>query len=347
MFGFETVARLHDIPLIRSSTDLVQTIYSKAKQTSVLIRYPCTVAETLVDQSLKIASPFIQPFSRPVHAIDEFAAGKLRDFERKFPVINTTPDDVFDSINGKAEPVFQAVHSVKDTATSKIQQGKETISNVADSVLSFCSTQKRSNCCQMGEVTNFVFSLIGSFVTSVCQSAQSNFIWLRMFIIYNLMKIKQTNDFILSRTRQIPFLNHFLQRVLISFGTTVECIAQRIRPDDRTLFDSKQRQTNKFFKSRPRFEPDPSLNTRPDVIGTDQHVFPERDSNDLHARLAARAIHVTATESSDIRELHERVQPTDIEQLHSRLDTDEFVEPLTDDQRDLLARLDADANDSD
>lgn len=44
-------------------------MYSKAKDTSVLIRLPCNVAETVADKSLKVAltvvNPFVKPFSGP------------------------------------------------------------------------------------------------------------------------------------------------------------------------------------------------------------------------------------------------------------------------------------------
>lgn len=89
MFGFETLTCLNEIPgefflidqsrklcnsfrffsVVRSSTDFVQNVYSKAKNTTVLIRFPCSVAETIADKSLKVAltvvSPFVHPFSRP------------------------------------------------------------------------------------------------------------------------------------------------------------------------------------------------------------------------------------------------------------------------------------------
>lgn len=55
--------------VIRSSTDIVQNVYAKAKDTSALIRVPCSVAEVVADKSLKIAltiaNPFFMPFRRP------------------------------------------------------------------------------------------------------------------------------------------------------------------------------------------------------------------------------------------------------------------------------------------
>ena len=173
-----------------------------------------------------------------------------------------------------------------------------------------------------------------------------------MFIIYNLLKVKQTNDLILSVTSQIPLLNNFLQRFLILFGATLEHVAERIRPDDRTLSELERRKSKKFFTQLPRFESDPSLKSQPDVIGNDQHVFPARSygANNLYARLAANAVPVTVSGNRDIDELRQRIRPTDIVELHGRNGTDVLPgdandEPLTEDQLELYARVND--NDSD
>ena len=102
-----------------------------------------------------------------VRAIDEFAVGKLRRIEAKYPVINTSTDEVINTLNEKTEPVRQVLNTVKDTTTSTIQHGKDTVSwpegrishsslwkkvsnvanatvnkanNVADTVYTFCET---------------------------------------------------------------------------------------------------------------------------------------------------------------------------------------------------------------
>lgn len=165
MFGFQTLACLHDIPgstfvskyssfsfrfhtVIRSSTSKIQDVYSKAKDKSPLIRLPCYLAETVADKSLKIArtvaDPLVKPFRRPgkilfisfflfvslfvqVEAIDEFAVQKLRQIEAKYPLLTTPTEDVLNTLNEKSEPVRHAMNSVKETTTSTIQHGKETV----------------------------------------------------------------------------------------------------------------------------------------------------------------------------------------------------------------------------
>jgi len=81
MFGFQTLSCLHEIPgknnllifilifffvsfsiVVRSSTNKLQDVYVKAKETSVLIRLPCNVAETVADKSFKIVLTVVNPF---------------------------------------------------------------------------------------------------------------------------------------------------------------------------------------------------------------------------------------------------------------------------------------------
>ena len=137
------------VQVVRSSTDKLQDVYAKAKTRSVLIRFPCNLAETVADKSLKIATtvatPIMKPFqgpgkedfasllrfdqmfSRLVRVIDDFTAGKLRQIEAKYPVIKSTPEQVLNTLNEKSEPVRNAMTSVKETTTSTIQHGKQTV----------------------------------------------------------------------------------------------------------------------------------------------------------------------------------------------------------------------------
>jgi hypothetical protein len=55
--------------VVRSSTNKLQDVYAKAKETSVLIRFPCNLAETVADKSLKfvlaVVNPLVKPLSGP------------------------------------------------------------------------------------------------------------------------------------------------------------------------------------------------------------------------------------------------------------------------------------------
>jgi hypothetical protein len=134
--------------VVRSSTDKLQDVYAKAKDTSVLIRLPCNLAETVADKSLKIALTVVNPLVKPlfgpgkffpkdfissfyidhlVRVIDDYAAQKIRQIESKYPAINTPTEDVVNTFNEKTEPVRNVMNSVKDTTTSTIQHGKDTV----------------------------------------------------------------------------------------------------------------------------------------------------------------------------------------------------------------------------
>lgn len=52
--------------VVRSSTDKLQDVYAKAKNKSRLIRFPCHVAETIADKSLKIAVTVANPLVKPL-----------------------------------------------------------------------------------------------------------------------------------------------------------------------------------------------------------------------------------------------------------------------------------------
>lgn len=62
-----------------------------------------------------------------MRVIDDFAAGKLRQIEAKYPVINTSTENVLHKFNEKTEPVRNVINTVKDTTTTTIQHGKETV----------------------------------------------------------------------------------------------------------------------------------------------------------------------------------------------------------------------------
>jgi len=65
-----------------------------------------------------------------VRVIDDYAAQKIRQIESKYPVINTPTEDVVNTFNEKTEPVRNVMNTVKDTTTSTIQHGKETVRKI-------------------------------------------------------------------------------------------------------------------------------------------------------------------------------------------------------------------------
>lgn len=55
---------------------------------------------------------------------------KIRQIEAKYPLINTPAEKVIDSLNEKTEPVRHVINTVKDTTTTTIQHGKETVRDI-------------------------------------------------------------------------------------------------------------------------------------------------------------------------------------------------------------------------
>ncbi|CAF0848268.1 unnamed protein product [Adineta steineri] len=331
MFGFQTLTCLHNIPVVRSSTNKLQDVYAKAKDTSVFIRLPCSVAETVADKSLQIAltiaNPLVKPFRGSVRVIDDFAAQKIRQIESKYPAINTPTEDVVHTLSEKTEPVRNAINSVKDTTSSTIQHGKETVSNVAsatvnkasgvaDSVFSMCGLrapgyQRRS----MDKTTGFMgrtFSPISSFYNYVFQSVQSSLIWFRMLVVFFLLKIKQINDIVLHKIQQKTFLTTLPQRLLILIGGFLDYFVARIRPDDRTLAELKKTKQQSRLSQQPHyvakrqsFKAEPSITTRQSVVVTQQETVVTRSSH----------VNVDRHSQPDYSHL------TDKEELYARLAT--------------------------
>jgi hypothetical protein len=381
MFGLQTLSCLQEIPVVRSSTDKLQDVYAKAKDTSILIRLPLNLAEAFANKSLQIvltiANPFVKPFSGPVYAIDDYAAQKIREIESKYPVINTSTQDVVDTFNEKTEPVRNVVNSVKDTTTSTIQQGKEAVSNVAtatvnkasgvaDSVYSFCETHvpgvQHNNTGKSTGLSGFIFTNVGSLVNYPLETVRTSLIWFRMLVVFFLLKTKQVNDAVLTKVQQKRFLTAFPQRLLIIVGSFLEYFIGQIRPDDRTLAEIKkpkqQPLSPQYFVNRAGLKPDPSLKTRQNVIVSRQEISVTRTSNsNILSQPQVQSDYSNITDNDeytpepinlvsngDIEQLHAQIHPTDVELLYSRINTDTLPgldnqEPLTEDQQQLHEEL--------
>jgi len=364
MFGFQTLACLHNIPVVRSSTNKLQDAYTKAKDKSVLIRLPCSVAEILADKSLKIAvtvaNPFVKPLRGPVRIIDDFAVEKLRQMEAKYPVINTSTEKVISTLNEKTEPVRNALNTVKDATTSTIQHGKDTVSNVAnatvnkatnvaDSVYTFCETHVPGKTAptyryDFGRRTTLLWermtSTIGLPITSLLT-------WFRVLIVSFLLRIKQTNDAVLNQTQQQPVLFVLPQRLLIYTGSILDYLILRVRPNEPTERKQQTRSVQqKQFVSRQTYKPGEFLSTRQSVVVTKQDTVITRNGfiqSQIPTSLPVDYIS-TSPPGNDIEKLHAQLQPTDVELLYTRLPADvlstgDSQDVFTEDQQLLHASL--------
>jgi hypothetical protein len=366
MFGFQTLSCLHEIPVVRSSTNKLQDVYVKAKETSVLIRLPCNVAETVADKSFKIVltvvNPFVKLLSGPVRVIDDYAVQKIRQIESKYPVINTRTEDVVNTFNEKTEPVRNVMNSVKDTTTSTIQHGKETVSNVAtatvnkasgvaDSVFSFCETHvpgiQRRNSGKSTGLIGFASSTVSSLIDQVFQPVQSSLIWVRMLAVFFLLKSKQINDLVLNKLQQKRVLTAAPQRLLIFVGTFLEYFIGRIRPDDRTLAElKKSQQQNRasqpsYFVNRSNLKQDASIKTRQGGAFTNQETRTNgantdysnfNDTEELYARLANNDLRPSVYNDEYTNEPVDFVENGDIGQLHARLANNDLRQSVHNDE---------------
>jgi len=368
MFGFQTLACLHDIPVVRSSTNKLQDVYAQAKNKSALIRLPCSLAETVADKTFKIAftiaNPLVKLSRGPVRVIDDFTVEKIRQIEAKYPVINTPIEEVMNTLNAKAQPVRNVMNSVKDSTTSTIQHGKETVSNaatatvnkatnVADTVYTFCETHVPGKTSPVhprdfGRRT----TLLWERLTSIIGLPILYFLtWFRLLIVSFLLKIKQTNDAVLNQIQQKPLLAVLPQRLLIRAGAILEYIMARMRPENHTYTKQQSRVVpSKQFVSRQTLKPGAFVTTRQSIVVTKQDTSitrngittPQYDQEELYPRLPVD--HIEPVSDNDINKLHAQIQPTDIERLYSRLPADvipttDSQEPLTEDQQILHAKL--------
>lgn len=351
MFGLQTLSCLHDIPVIRSSTDTIQNVYAKAKQTSPLIRLPCNLAETVADKSLKVAlnvvNPLVKPLSGPVRAIDNYAVEKIREIETKYPVINTRPEDVVTTFNERTEPVRNVVNSVRDTTTSTIQQGRQTVANVAtgvaNSIFSF-RDNKQGYQRQIQQLNGCIFSTIGSRVNKIYGKVQSTFIWFRLLIVFVLRKILQVNDVIIGNIELKSYTPVFLLKLLLVFRALLKYVDARIHPSEKQIAELKKAKQQsrynqkQFHSNRQSSKSNSSATLRqrgnPDLTESTYNV----DNDELNTEP------IDVNPDDYINELHDRLKTTDVERLYSRLPAD--IVP-TDDQKELIPQVSDDDDDDD
>lgn len=326
MLQYQTFACLHDIPVVRSSTGIIQTTYTKAKDSSALIRVPCNLAEYVADKSLKIASavtnPIVKPFRGPVEVIDNYAAKKIRLIESKYPVITTPTEDVVNTFNAKTETVRNAVSTVKKSTTDKIQHGKETVSTVAsatvnkatgfaDSIYTFCgshvprietdkywNTKRLTGC----------FSLKSNRIMSeILELIQGSLTWCRIMMFFLLLRIKRINDNLLINLGRVKG-SAFLQRILVTISKILERVAVRVQPDDLSMDKfNRSGKYSRIYSSRDSM-------ARPSNV---QNPFQKRfngptksedndfDLDELHQRLGSKgtSVRVTEVENDQLNEL--------------------------------------------
>jgi len=167
--------------------------------------------------------------------------------------------------------------------------------------------------------------------------------WFRMLIVFFLLKTKQTNDAVLDKMQEKPFLSVLPQRLLILIGALLEYVMGRIRPDDRTMAELKKMpKQQQHFVSRQTYKPDAFITTRQNIVVTKQETHVSR--NNIASNPSQDSINQTQ-QNPDIARFHAQLKPTDYELLYSKLPVDtipnvvEHDGPLTADQQMLYAKL--------
>ena len=89
-----------------------------------------------------------------------------------------------------------------------------------------------------GQRTTLLWERIKSTISSQTDFLYRSIVflltWYRMFIVSFLLKIKQTNDFVLNKIQRKPFVFIFPQRFFIRMGIILEYFVERLRSENST-----------------------------------------------------------------------------------------------------------------
>lgn len=147
------------------------------------------------------------------------------------------------TFNERTEPVRNVVNSVRDTTTSTIQQGRQTVANVAtgvaNSIFSF-RDNKQGYQRQIQQLNGCIFSTIGSRVNKIYGKVQSTFIWFRLLIVFVLRKILQVNDVIIGNIELKSYTPVFLLKLLLVFRALLKYVDARIHPSEKQIAELKK-----------------------------------------------------------------------------------------------------------
>ncbi|CAF2160452.1 unnamed protein product [Rotaria magnacalcarata] len=366
MFNFQTLSCLGGIPVIQSSTRAIYGVYTDAKNKSLFIRFPCNLVETIANKSSKIVSNFanslVEPLRRPVYAIDDFTAEKIRQIESKYTVMKTRSEEVMVALSKKAEHAHHVLNCAKQTTTSTIQHGKQMVAivasvtvnkvtNVADTVYTFCENHvpgktthiPRDDFCR--RTTLLWNRLTSSLDLKIDYVVQSIFFFLKCYqnlIVSLLLKTKLKHDNFINNIKQRAVLFILFKRLFIFTGAILDYVIEHIETHDKreTKEQSQliqQRQQQKQFVCRQTLKPNEFLFPRQTVGISKQDSVTNRSKSEepevnveekINPTLNFNNIHQPKSPSiefgpnDDTDKLHDRLEPIDIEFLFSKLPFD-------------------------
>ncbi|CAF3785564.1 unnamed protein product [Rotaria magnacalcarata] len=209
---------------------------------------------------------------------------------------------------------------------------------------------------KIAAATNQILSRIGSLCSSVSESFQPSVVWFRLWIVQVLVKTKETNDILLNKIEQKPFLNNLPQRLLIAADTFLENIIGQIKLNESTSTEWKQPRLNSKPQSANRQYTKPNLfatirkyvainEQERNVIRPDEfsHASSMSDTEGLRARSASNDCLKSNDKVEDdefIMESVDHVLSGDSELYDAQLSADvlpnlDNQETLTDDQQEI------------
>lgn len=147
------INRLIEIPLIKSFSQTIVSTYGRTKNSNRLINYSLEKTEEIVKYANRKAEPIKQLFDRPVNLASDIADKQLQWFQRHYPIINSTPDEIskygqnlyeksvvkrgIDGVSTTKEWTVATITDYRDRLLKSAQAGQATINRYANGVLDF------------------------------------------------------------------------------------------------------------------------------------------------------------------------------------------------------------------
>ncbi|CAH2085835.1 unnamed protein product [Euphydryas editha] len=111
----ESVQRVANIPIVKSSIDVTEKIYFKIRESNPLIRWYLTLGEKSLATGGQLALPAIQLLETPINQLDKFLCMSLDVVEKKVPSIYLPPQAMYSETR---QYVLRRADSVKQLGTA-------------------------------------------------------------------------------------------------------------------------------------------------------------------------------------------------------------------------------------
>lgn len=131
--GMKTIDKIADIPVVNSCLNNVTGYYDQIKETNLLLRTSCNLAE-LSFKTMKFAStPITHLCKKPIESVDHYLSDKVEMIENTYPVIKQPTDQITSAAFSQAKDIY-------DKTNTMITKPKETLYNFKDLTVSTAAT---------------------------------------------------------------------------------------------------------------------------------------------------------------------------------------------------------------